>query len=1125
MPIYEVQDAQGRTLELEGDREPTAEELTAVFAEAFPAAEPATPAKTLADFMAEPSTQPDVSSPVTAGVLETSPAADAKLPSPEADAELLKQEGLTAVRQEPPAPESQITLPKPADDSTFVGGVLTRAAELGEGILNNPAYAVGALHPATAAAEAIYFTAEGTKQVFKDVVQGAKTGDAGEFGKAAVTALATALPVIHAARRAQKTAPATAEALEASAEVLTRQPETKPVEAATEPATPVAEPAPQPLGIVSPGSQILDAIIPRQPDAPPPIELKPGERLPQPRPFAEAKKIFAQPYGMGKLPVIGVIADTNARVRTPVQESVNTYYANRYGVGPAIASALGEEIKGTIDPAFAIDPKTSRITNITPNREGLSLHVSDVLETLQREPDSYTLTPEQKAAWQRIEGVLNEVKDLQKKEGLSSRLDEEVSADPILVDVEPLDAGSAYFPRIVTKRPKESKGPVGPRAGSVGAKQFFQKSRMFETEAEGVSRGYVYEPSIEKRLTTLVDRTYKAIFDKQLAEDPTLGGRTRKQVKQELEVALADKLEAGEITPERLDAIVDSKAAKGRVWEPGLMKYIFEPEVAEVLNRSLPKQSGELGRAYMTVNNAARELTLSGDFSAALIQLLPTLYRNPVIWGRSVANGFKAVVEPSTFDAYVKRNLESVRELAQLGTSVGQLEQLMSGAPGRSVLERTPGIRKAFAPFQRNFQTTLDVAKIELWKAWKQVTPPEQRLEVARTIESQLGTSRIESAGIKHTQAFAERALLLANSYYRGSLNYIALLGQKGVSGKMARQGLGSLLAGGAATYVAIAYALGMNEDKIQERLNPANGNFLMWPIKLGDRVTEVGLGSFYRSMLRLAGNLEKTAIQHPEHFLSLAPDKNPFTRWWRGHASLPIGVAWDQFTGQDYLGRDSSIADIVPSLTTPLAAESGREYISSKVRGEETDVTLGQVAVDTLASFVGASAYQESRRNQLMRVLEERSQTSYGKPYGELPIGQQRNIAEQVQKLTTFQDKKEPNKREREMAFQADIDRVIRIRESLPAETVKRLDDLNVKMRGYDPALTLGKVKVPLTRRQVEAYEGFVKEEYARLIPNVLPAMEKAESQAVRQQMLDKVLDGARAAAKARLMTANKAK
>jgi hypothetical protein len=40
-----------------------------------------------------------------------------------------------------------------------------------------------------------------------------------------------------------------------------------------------------------------------------------------------------------------------------------------------------------------------------------------------------------------------------------------------------------------------------------------------------------------------------------------------------------------------------------------------------------------------------------------------------------------------------------------------------------------------------------------------------------------------------------------------------------------------------------------------------------------------------------------------------------------------------------------------------------------------------------------------------------------------------------------------------------------------------------------------------------------------------VLPAMEKAESKAVRQQMLDKVLDGARAAAKARLMTANKAK
>lgn len=868
----------------------------------------------------------------------------------------------------------------------------------------------------------------------------------------------------------------------------------------------------------------VSKVMPQEPPPPPPIELQPAERLPQPRPFEEAKKIFAQPFGMGKLPVLGIIADANARVRTPVSESVNTLYANRYGVGPSIAAALGEEIKGTIDAPFKIDPKTSKILNIKPRDEGASLHVGDVMEALQRDPDSYILNPEQRAAWERSETLRQEVIDLQKKEGVSGRLDNETNADPLQVELEPTDV-DVYFPRIVTKRPKESPGPVGPRAGGVGAIPFYQKSRMFESEAEGVSKGYVYEPSIEKRLTTLVDRTYKTIFDKQFAEDPALGGRTRAEVRTELETALADKLASGEITPERIEMILDSKAAKGLVWEPGLMRYIFEPEVANELNSVLPKPTSPLGRAYATVNNAARELKLSGDFSAPLIQLLPTLYRNPVIWSRAVANGTKALFDPSAFDAYVKRNLEPMRELAQLGSSVGNIEQLISGQVTRGVVERIPGLRTIYAPFQRNFQTILDVAKIELWKAWRKVTPPEQRLEAARAIESQLGTSRVEAAGIKHTQAFTERALLLANSYYRGALNYIALLGQSGVQGKIARQGIGSLLAGGLATYIGVSLGLGMPWDKIRERLNPASGKFLMWPIKVGDRVTEVGIGSFYRSLLRLTGSLYRTAATHPEHFLSLDPGKNPFTRWWRGHASIPVGIAWNQFSGEDFLGRDTTIMDIIPSMGAPLATEAGREYLAGKLGGRPTDTTLSQVTTDTLASFIGASAYQESKRDQLMRTLDERAQASFKQPYGQLPIGQQRAVAEEVQKLPAFREKPEPTKREREMAFQADIDRVIRIRQALPEHVVDQLDEAGVKLRGFDPTVTLGQVKVPLTREQAEFYEEAIKAAYAQLIPAVLPAIKNASRPEIRQRILDKTLDKAREIAKAKMLTRNAVK
>lgn len=888
-----------------------------------------------------------------------------------------------------------------------------------------------------------------------------------------------------------------------------------------------AEPS-QALGVAPAGTgtlqKVIDAVMPRDAETPPPITLKPGERLPSPRPFQEAKKVFAQPFGMGKLPVLGMIADANQRVRTPVQESVNTYYSERFGLGPAISSALGEEIRGTIDPYFTKDPKTGAITNIKPNREGLSLQISDVFETLQREPDAYTLSSEQRAAVERANSVMKDIDELSNREGVSSRLDDELPGSEATAfdapdDVKLTIEKSAYFPRVVVERPNAIQHSSPQRGSGLGAKQFFQKSRMFDSEAEGVSRGMKYDPSIERRLVVRAERTYKAIADKRFASDQELGAVTRADLKRRLETELADKIASGEITPERIEKILDSKAAQGRVYEPALQNLIFEPETAAFLNKNLPRAHSELAKIYQTINGAARDLTLSGDISAPFIQLLPTMYSNPIIWSKAVGNGFKALANPRAMEGYYKNNIEPVREMAQLGSSVGQREALISGGQGKSFLQRTK-LGKVFAPFNRFYTAVLDVAKTELWKAWREVTPPEQRLEVLRTLESQLGIARVESAGIKHNQAFAERAILLANSYYRGSLNYIALLGQKGVSGQIARRGIGALLAGGAATYIGIAKGLGMSDEDIQERLDPRRGTFMMWSVKVGDKVEEIGFGGFYKSLLRLAGNSVKTSIEHPENWASLATDKNPITRFLRGHSALVPGMVFTQLSGSDFLGDESTIGDILPSIATPLASRSGADYIRAKMSGEQPDASFAQVAVESLASFAGLSAWGESKRNQLMRMLNENAKDRFGKEYGELPIARQRDVAQRVQSMDAFKSKKEPTKREREMAFQADIDRVIRVRQSLPEEQAKTLDSLGVKLRGFDPSLTIGQVKVPLTRQQSERYEELIKEEYGKVIKIVLPALEKLATPELRQKALDKALTEAREAAKGKLMS-----
>lgn len=1134
MPVYEVQDAQGRTMTLEGDHEPTPDELEPLFKSAF--SKPA------------PAPAPDTSNAVMDNIGKTMAVEKgAFLPAfqPFEGAKKLIDKVIPSFVPETPEMAQLVGMAGLGNAQAAAAGVSERLRGAAYSVASPGGVMLGVAAPM--APEVVGPVMATT--VAPQAIEGVKELARGETA-VGLTDIALAAPVVVGGVAAMvKAAPASSRALGATVETLkTKVEEPAPVVEAAKPVEPVVEPAKSveaapassvetpptpetpPIGITPSSrlSKFIDLMMPRESTTPPPIELKPGERLPVPRPFEEAKQIFVQPFGMGKLPVLGVVMDANARVRTPVQESVNAYYANNFGVRPAVSSAFGKEIQGTIDPFFDIDPATSVIKNIKPAREGLSLHVSDVLENLQRDPESYVLSPEQRTAFERIQQHMAEIDKLEQEAGVKKLLtdDEAVASEQLSFDFLDDQRDPAYFPRIVTKRPKEP--PVVPaRQGGMGAKQFFQKTRIFNSEAEGVAAGYRYEPSIEKRLTTRVDRTYKAIFDKQFAEDPALGARSVKEVRAEVIRDMEDRVASGErttpFTEEQLDAVVQGKVREGAVHQPGMAGKVFDPEVAAVLNKSLPRSSSELGQRFQSFNNVARELTLAGDLSSLFIQLLPSAYRNPVIWSRAAYNSIKALGDPRVHDRFMKDHIESVRELAQLGSSVGRREELLAGGGEKSLVERIPGVRRLYRPFLRQFETSLDTAKVLLWEAWKDVAKPEERLELARTLESQLGIGRVESAAIKHNQAFVERATLLASSMYRGFLNYLAAVGQRGIAGKVARQGMGAFMAGAAATYVGVGLALGMSMDDIKERFNPARGDFMMWPVKVGGRTVNIGFGGFYKSLMRLAGNVYKTSIEHPGNWLSLAPDKNPFTRWWRSHASLPVGLAWNQFTGQDFLGGDTDITEIMPSLAAPLSSRETRKYLADKMAGRKTDDTLGQVATESLVSFIGLSAWPESKRNQLARTIEDDAVERFNKPYDQLTLGEQRQVAKAVQALPEFKTKQEPTKREREAAFQADIDRVIRVRKALPEPLLDQLDKLEVKVRGFDPAITLDGVKIPLSRKQSEAYEQFIKEEYARMIPKAMPAILKQAKPEVRQKIMDQTLTAARELARSRLAKMNR--
>ena len=439
--------------------------------------------------------------------------------------------------------------------------------------------------------------------------------------------------------------------------------------------------------------------------------------------------------------------------------------------------------------------------------------------------------------------------------------------------------------------------------------------------------------------------------DKRLANDPVLEGTTRRALEAELRESYAEELGAGTMTEADINRIADGLQAKGTVWQPGFFGKIFEAETANKLNKEFKHEAGHVRRAFSNANDFIKALTLGFDLGVGQIQLLPTLYRNPGIWAKAQAKSIGAMFNPKVWRAYAQRNMDPIRELAQFGSSVGHLPEMLSGLE-RGTIRRIPGLREAAGPFVRQFHTALDVAKIELWKAWREVTPPEQWNRTVQAIEAQLNTARMESAMVPHGRALLERVLLLAPSYYRGAVNLMAAIGERGVSGKIARQTMGSFIAGSTALFVGVGLALQMKWDEIEKRMDPRQPEFMLWEVEVGGKKQNIGFGGIFRSFLRLAGNVTRTSTEEPGNWNSLSSDKNPIVRWYRGHAGPVPRIGWDLFSGRDFLGTPTTLEEL-PRGIAPVWLQD----VLLRQRGKPTTTQTR-----TVAEFTGMATLPETR-------------------------------------------------------------------------------------------------------------------------------------------------------------------
>lgn len=865
----------------------------------------------------------------------------------------------------------------------------------------------------------------------------------------------------------------------------------------------------QPLGITP--SPLLQKVIeyfrPREPGQTPEVRIDTEHRVPRLQPYEAEKQIASAPQGMARVPVLGKLVDARYAAQEPVDQAI---IARAYSTSKGNTfAALWAETQNRFADLFPVDKDTGTFALANGERG----YLSDVIEAEMAKPGSQPISEGQRS-WIRNEWepLKNDVEAMLREEGVK-----EVALD----EGETVQVENPYFPRPAVGKQTVEEAPTSVGGGKQipGAKPFFLKKRLYETEAEGATgkQKVIYDPDPISRVSRYISGAYRAVADKRLANDPSLGGKTaveRYQLAREQHEPALNQLTG--------DALVEFEAqlrenAAHPIWlkeatvnlGPAFTGKIYPIEAAQKLQRAYGESSHNWVRNAQTVTDAAKAMKLTADMSAPFTQGLAMMFRHPARWAKAASKSYVSLLKDDVV-AKVLENpeyLQAAQEFTQSGGSFLRLQDFMAGAEAGKFATRLPGLGPIIERTGRAYGTFLDLAKLELWRAWGKGAPKEQWPAIAESIENTLFMGRMEQAGLNPGRALGERLMLMAPAYYRGAGGLVATAFQNGVSGKMTRQALASYASGIALTSIASYMLLGLSEEEIERRLNPSSGKFMKVPVMSGDGTNvEVGLGNILSSVVRLLG--ESVEYHNSDKPIDTGVEQNPYLRFLRAKAAFLPSLGISAATGRDYFGNQTTIKKSLVEAFTPLVI--GQLFHNEKA-------SIPQRLEDALFSFFGLQSYPEDKRGLFVRERESLSQSKFKKDYEALSYPQKAVVTKELQGQERFK-RDDPTPKQIEAAFARDIERLTRLKAGLTDENRKRIETLGVKIPGYQNTLSVNGVTVPLTEKETERYEGILIEEYNRTIGRLNVGNLEKLPMARRQDIVDRQMALAKQRARTRL-------
>lgn len=741
-----------------------------------------------------------------------------------------------------------------------------------------------------------------------------------------------------------------------------------------------------------------------------PEEVMVDLQSPIPRFADNINTALTRAMGLEKIPLLGRIMGPRARMRDPVDRATIGYAVKR-NIGNSQAALIGARmnaIKEELGDPFKQD-ENGRITNVTADPKQ-SRFISDLFEDWQRQilvlenmkkltqvnhvgashrvfpdkeieaykaknPANIKLTPEQDKFFRAMHDVLRDGYEyLREKKTSLEELKGDAHTQKVLMGL--MEGVEVYpFPRIALY--KRDVGPMKTELTKrIGGSYNVEREREYKTEQEG-QQSVAYEPDMVKRLVAFTQRVYKAVADADLANDPELQGKTAEERQKILGKQYEADLKSGDKSQQD---IIDMSyrprlGVEGEVPNhPAFQDKIYPIEIADKLNRAFGPQKNRLINAFSESSTASKALMLTGDLAQYLQQGAPMAMRRPKAWSKAVAYSLRSLADPNTTGRYLKNkeNYEAATEFAQLGGSLGHLQDFMSGAQPGEVAMRIPGMRQIVGRSGRAFGTFFDISKIEMWKALRETTPKKEWGSMVEMIDNIVLSGKMESSGLSHGRSVAERLMFMAPAYYRGALQLVAGMGEKGAAGSEARKVLGTYAMGAVAGMTGLYLAAGMSWEEIRKRLTPGadNNKFLSFPVKVGDRTIEMGLGGIVIQLVNLMADLGVASVKEPKQLLPWG-DKNPIMKFLLSKLGPIPGFAKEWATGKDSQGRPSSgPIQAATNLMLPIAAQSPVQRLSGISKGNKASLTMD--AVKSAAGFVGIKTRVPSKVSDMHKLADE---------------------------------------------------------------------------------------------------------------------------------------------------------